>query len=73
MGMHGERDWREEGRTSSVCMKGVRGKSAFVMSFQITLNSRPRTKEGSAMSRSPKRSRGRVMRRPRNERGVISP
>ena len=62
-----------EERTSSDCMKGVRGMSALVISFQIPLNSRPRTKEGSAMSRSPKMSKGRVMRRPRNERGVISP
>ena len=40
---------------------------------QIALNSRPRTKLGNAISRSPKMRSGTLMRRPRKERGMISP
>jgi hypothetical protein len=67
-------------RTISDCVKaclgcayGARGVCPLAISFHTMLNSRPRTKEGNAMTIKPRRSKGSETRRPRNERGVISP
>jgi hypothetical protein len=44
-----------------------------VIRSQVRLNSRPSTKLGSVISRRPNMRIGTVIRRPRKERGVISP
>lgn len=43
------------------------------MNSHTILNSLPRTKVGRAIRRSPNTRRGRVMTRPKKDRGVISP
>lgn len=70
-----------EGLTSAAETLGVSGTDSpsapapapRLISSQTCANSRPRTKEGSAMRRRPQMRSGTVRRRPRKERGVISP
>lgn len=70
---------RGEGLTSAAETLGVSGTDSpsgpapRLISSQTCANSRPRTKEGSAMRRRPQMRSGTVRRRPRKERGVISP
>ena len=54
-------------------VKGVFSSSLRAISSQTVANSRPRTNDGSAISKRPHTSSGTVRIRPRKERGVISP
>jgi hypothetical protein len=66
-------DPKISGRTSQKRDDECTISSFFDILSQTILNSRPRTKLGSAISKRPNTSRGKVISRPRKDRGVISP